>query len=331
LSKARVKSLNAYFKEQGIQEDTQMEFRYENAWRIIQAVGSIGIRNQALNAPKLDQDIAALRTSTDVVYLYKTDFDRSAKSPRIQILFAEDNLVKNPGDFWQDINTTGGVGQEGGVLFPNGKKPEALLRRIIEMSTEQGDIVLDYHAGSGTTAAVAHKMGRRWVTIEQMDYIQDLTCQRLLNVLNGDQGGVSRAVGWPATGGGSFIYAELAEDTMTHLKQLEQATTQAEMDTLRHNLLHHRAIRLDLNTDAWLRDPAYTFKQGQADLYFNELPLHQQKHLLRQVINKNKLYVLADNVDDEAYAHLLTPEDKAFTHSFYQHAPLEQQEAVAHD
>ena len=75
-------------------------------------------------------------------------------------------------------------------------KPEALLKRIIEISTNEGDLVMDFFAGSGTTCAVAHKMKRRWVGIEQMDYVESITKARLIKVINGEQGGVSKAVGW---------------------------------------------------------------------------------------------------------------------------------------
>ncbi|MFW1953966.1 DNA methyltransferase, partial [Acinetobacter beijerinckii] len=76
----------------------------------------------------------------------------------------------------------------GDVVFEN-PKPENLIQRAIELSTDENDIVLDYHLGSGTTCAVAHKMGRRWIGIEQMDYIEDITKERLKKVIEGEQGG----------------------------------------------------------------------------------------------------------------------------------------------
>ena len=75
-------------------------------------------------------------------------------------------------------------------------KSEFLLQRIIEISTQENDLVMDFFAGSGTTCAVAHKMRRRWVGIEQMDYVESITKARLIKVINGEQGGVSKAVGW---------------------------------------------------------------------------------------------------------------------------------------
>ncbi len=109
-------------------------------------------------------------------------------------------------NIWTDIAYEG-IASEGGVTLKKGKKPERLLQRIIEMSTNENDIVMDFHLGSGTTCAVAHKMKRRYIGIEQMDYIEDLAVRRLTNVINSDKSGVSKTLNWK--GGGSFVYAEL--------------------------------------------------------------------------------------------------------------------------
>jgi adenine-specific DNA-methyltransferase len=127
----------------------------------------------------------------------------------VQIIFADENLMTHPGDFWSDIKTTGGVGQEGGVLFPNSKKPERLMHRIIGLNTQEGDLVLDSFLGSGTTAAVAQKMRRRWIGIEMGDHAETLCVPRLRNVIAGEQSGVSEAVAWQ--GGGGFTFYRLGE------------------------------------------------------------------------------------------------------------------------
>ncbi|EGR3353897.1 site-specific DNA-methyltransferase [Vibrio parahaemolyticus] len=88
-------------------------------------------------------------------------------------------------------------------------KPEALIQKIIEISTEAGDIVLDSFAGSGTTGAVAHKMGRRWIMVELGEHCHTHIIPRLQKVIDGeDQGGISKAVNWQ--GGGGFRYHKLA-------------------------------------------------------------------------------------------------------------------------
>lgn len=111
-------------------------------------------------------------------------------------------------NIWTDVSYDG-ISPEGGVQLRGGKKPERLMRRILQLATNEGDLVVDFFLGSGTTAAVAHKMGRKYIGVEQMDYIKNITTQRLINVIGGDTTGISKKQGW--TGGGAFTYAELAE------------------------------------------------------------------------------------------------------------------------
>lgn len=109
---------------------------------------------------------------------------------------------------WDDL-LSNNVHKEGGVSFPDGKKPEALLKRIIELSTEPGDLVLDSFGGSGTTAAVAHKMGRRWLMVELGDHIHSHVIPRMKRVIDAvDAAGVTEAIDWK--GGGGFRYYRLA-------------------------------------------------------------------------------------------------------------------------
>src|SRR5690606_14740940 len=103
----------------------------------------------------------------------------------------------------------------------NFPKPETLLNRIIQISTVEGDIVLDYHLGSGTTATTAHKMQRQYIGIEQMGYIEDVAVERLKKVIEGEQGGISKSVNWQ--GGGSFVYLELKKYNQAFIEQIEVA------------------------------------------------------------------------------------------------------------
>ncbi len=99
---------------------------------------------------------------------------------------------------------------EGGVEFKQSKKPEALIKLIIELATKPGDIVLDSFAGSGTTGAVAHKMGRKWIMVELGEHAKTHIIPRLKRVISGeDQSGISKEVGWK--GGGGFKYFELGD------------------------------------------------------------------------------------------------------------------------
>ena len=111
-------------------------------------------------------------------------------------------------DVWTDISWTG-IANEGNVVFKNGKKPEKLLMRCIELATNPGDLVLDSFLGSGTTAAVAHKMGRRWIGVELGEHCYTHCLPRFKKVCDGtDQGGISKSINWK--GGGGFKFYELA-------------------------------------------------------------------------------------------------------------------------
>ncbi len=110
-------------------------------------------------------------------------------------------------DIWSDIAWEGIAG-EGGVTFKRGKKPEKLLRRCIEMITDEGDWILDSFLGSGTTAAVAHKINRKWIGIEMGTHAFSHAKTRLDKVIDGEHSGISKAVNWQ--GGGGYHFYELA-------------------------------------------------------------------------------------------------------------------------
>jgi adenine-specific DNA-methyltransferase len=109
---------------------------------------------------------------------------------------------------WDDV-LSNNLHNEGGVAFPRGKKPEALLKRVFDLTTKKGDLVLDSFAGSGTTGAVAQKMGLRWVLVELKEHCDTHALPRLRNVVDGkDSSGITKAANWK--GGGGFRYYRLA-------------------------------------------------------------------------------------------------------------------------
>lgn len=112
------------------------------------------------------------------------------------------------GTYWDFVGETKNLTKEGNVIFPNGKKPERLIERVFTLATNQGDLVLDSFLGSGTTAAVAHKMGRRYIGIELGKHCYTHCKPRLEKVIEGEQGGISKAQKWQ--GGGGFKFYELA-------------------------------------------------------------------------------------------------------------------------
>ncbi|QIZ57702.1 site-specific DNA-methyltransferase [Acinetobacter indicus] len=226
-------------------------------------------------------------------------------------VFIEDVLSKGVvvDDVW-DIDKLNNSAKES-VGFASQKK-EALLERIISASCPPNGIVLDFHLGSGTTCAAAHKMGRRYIGIEQMDYINETTVPRLQKVIEGEQNGISKNVSWQ--GGGSFVYTELMELNYLFIHQIEQAKTTEqllhifEVMKVEAHLNYHIALDRVLNNE-------YEIDGINHLVTFNELELTQQKHLLIEVLDKNQLYVNFSEIDDQRYA--ISESDKAFTTSFY--------------
>ncbi|MFB1639782.1 site-specific DNA-methyltransferase [Campylobacter sp. MRC_CM3] len=181
-------------------------------------------------------------------------------------------------------------------------KPEALLKRIIEISTNENDIVMDFFAGSGTTLAVAHKMKRKWIGIEQMDYIETITKERLKKVIEGEQGGISKAVQWQ--GGGSFIYAELMPLNAIYKEKINNAKNNNELEKFYD----------ELKTKAFL-DYRVDIQDILKDKDFKELSLEDKKQILNLALDSNMDYVLYGDIKDKDYD--ISKETIKFNEIFY--------------
>ena len=186
---------------------------------------------------------------------------------------------------WDDIGLIAASSSER-VNFDRGQKPEKLIKRVIELSTKQNDIILDFHLGSGTTCAVSHKMNRQYIGIEQMEYIEDLPVGRLKNVLSGENGGISKALKWQ--GGGEFIYLELDKYNQKIIDDLSQATEKNILDI--YNEICEKGF---LNYDIELSKIKEHFEE------FKALTLEQQKEFLISILNKNQLYKNLSEIDDK--------------------------------
>ena len=163
-------------------------------------------------------------------------------------------------------------------------KPEKLIQRIIQLGSEEEDIILDFFMGSGTTQAVAHKMNRQYIGIEQMDYIETVSVERLKKVIAGEQGGISKDVEWQ--GGGSFVYCELKNDAQDFLNKVENALSSEELVELlekvkKSSFLSYRVDAKKLHKEE-----------------FNNLSLFEQKQLLVELIDQNNLYVNYSDIND---------------------------------
>lgn len=127
---------------------------------------------------------------------------------KVRAIDGEPSIVEPLTNVWDDVPFQG-IAREGGVVFSRNKKPERLVARVLAMASDPGDWILDPFLGSGTTAAVAHKMSRRWIGVESGDHALTLAEPRLRRVVDGDDPtGVTSATGF--TGGGGFALATLA-------------------------------------------------------------------------------------------------------------------------
>ncbi|AYZ11286.1 site-specific DNA-methyltransferase [Chryseobacterium arthrosphaerae] len=188
--------------------------------------------------------------------------------------------------------------------FSGGQKPEALLKRIIEMCTDKNDIILDFHLGTGTTVVAAHKLNRQYIGIEQMEYIEELTCDRLYNIIKGNQTGISKSVNWQ--GGGSFIYLELKKYNQTFIEKIEEAKEEK-------TLLQ---IWEEMKAKSFLNYNVDIQKQEQHIEDFRTLSLQKQKQHLCELLDKNQLYVNLSSLNDKNFE--CTPEEQRVTREFYQ-------------
>ena len=191
---------------------------------------------------------------------------------------------------------------EGQALFGT-PKPEKLLQRILTLGSNKNDLVLDFFMGSATTQAVAMKMGRRFIGIEQMEYINTVSVPRLQKVIEGEQGGISKDVNWQ--GGGSFVYAELMEKNQGYLKDLQKSESIQELVEVYNRMKENADIdfRLDLEK----------FEEEISN--FNSLD--ERRRELVRILDKNQLYYNYANIDDENVRDLISDNDYKFNKSFY--------------
>jgi adenine-specific DNA-methyltransferase len=192
---------------------------------------------------------------------------------------------------------------EGEVSFPRGKKPERLLERILKIASIPGDIVMDFFVGSGTTSAVAHKMGRQYIGIEQLDYIEALPNERLKNVILGEQSGVSKDYNW--RGGDSFLYCELAKANQEYLDLISKAKDTKTLQKIWKTMQEKAFISYKVDIEA--------INENVSE--FESLALEDQKRFLIEILDKNMLYVPYSEIDDADYQ--ITEKDKKLNHKFY--------------
>lgn len=184
-----------------------------------------------------------------------------------------------------------------------GQKSEKLIERIIRAHTKEGDLVLDFFGGTGTTGAVAHKMNRRYILVEQLDKHINIIIRRLQKVINGDQSGVSKRNNWQ--GGGSFVYCELATANQRFVDQIYSAEAAEELKRIWEEMQQTGFL-------SWKIDPK-AFNENVKE--FEMLSLDDQKQFLIECLDKNLLYVPLSDVNSKEFA--ISEEDKRHNAEFY--------------
>jgi adenine-specific DNA-methyltransferase len=166
-----------------------------------------------------------------------------------------------------------------------------------------GDLVIDFFVGSGTTCAVAHKMQIQYIGIEQMDYIDTITKERLKQVILGEQEGISKEVNW--RGGGSFVYCELKKYNELYINKIRDAVNKDELIMIWNDMDGNASLSYQLDKK--------TFNERLSA--FKTAPIEEMKKYLLEVVDKNQLYVNYSEINDSQ--HQVSELDKMLNKQFY--------------
>lgn len=303
-----MKNINQLAREEDISSEDAYRKYYDKIFATTNAQTSI--RTRVWNATDSESNFYS------IAYIPKSGKNKGKETElyffgkqKVLLIWLKDTSIDKEGQiykktkvgtYWDGFSWIN-VQKEGSVELSNGKKPEELLERIIDMATEEGDLVLDYHLGSGTTCAVAHKMGRQYIGIEQLDYGDNDSVVRLKNVISGDQSGISKTVNWK--GGGSFVYMELKQWNEEYMQGIQEAKTTKELLVVYKKMQQESFFRYEIDLSK--------FDQKQ----FSELVLEDQKQVLLECLDKNHLYVNYSDIEDATYK--IPVEEKKINKQFY--------------
>lgn len=289
----KVVSLKSYLEKNKLPIDKKsiIDFQIKNAENIVYRTN-----NKSFAKLKIDKKITKVISSTGLEYIWWEGK---------QMLFLNDYIDEYICDLWTDISTIN-LNKEGGVDLENGKKPEKLIERIIKMVTDEGNLILDYHLGSGTTCAVAHKMNRQYIGVEQLDYGENDSVIRLKNVIGGDQSGISKSVNWKS--GGDFVYLELAEWNEEAKGKIKKSKSLNELEKLFDELYERYFLNYNVKTKEFKEK--ILKEEG-----FKKLSLDKQKKLFVEMLDMNQMYINFSERADKKYN--LSKDDIALSEDFY--------------
>lgn len=241
---------------------------------------------------------------------YLDRFDKTEKDGRKYFdgrgekLYLDEVIKKGKptGDVWYDIMSFQQIPTAKERVDFDTQKPEALLRRIIQASSNEGDIVLDFFAGTGTTGMIAHKLKRRYILVEQIENQFEFLLGRLKRVVKGkDDGAVAKELKW--RGGGSFVQAELMEWNEQYMTEIKDADSSRRLLNVYEKMKKEAFFRYDVDLSK--------FEEKE----FEKLPLKLQKQVLCECLDKNHLYVNLSEIDDATYK--VSADDKKLNAEFY--------------
>ena len=243
---------NQTVKEDLLNNKKFYKFILEHKNNICRLVNSIpkDLKTLSLEHPN---EIVSIDDGNNVRYAYNGGRISFLESS-IKNIDGEEKFTQLLGDLWTDIDFQN-TQNEGGVSFPANKKPEALIRRVLDMFTAEGDYVLDSFLGSGTTAAVANKMNRKWIGIEMGDHVYTHCIVRLNNVIDGkDKSGISKYIDYKPSGGYKFY--ELAPSLLNKDKYNNWVISdEYDADMLAEAMAKHNGFKYIKNQDVF-------YKQG---------------------------------------------------------------------
>ncbi|MBU0478747.1 site-specific DNA-methyltransferase [bacterium] len=294
-------SLSQAIKDIGIDKNDRraiLEFKLQNADLIFRTA-----RNRGADYSSLPYDkFTKIKNQDGSYYFAYKHEDVNFAAEKVIKIAGKLTPVVSLGDIWTDIGINN-LSNEGGVELRFGKKPEKLLERIINLTTQENEIVMDFFAGTGTTGAVAHKLNLQYILVEQLDDHCKKTIKRLNNVIKGEQIGISKEANWK--GGGDFVYLELMKWNENFAEKIERAKTKEELKKLWETMKEKAFLSYKVDIKA--------VDENAKD--FASLSIENQKRFLLECLDKNHLYVNYSEIDDEEYG--VSEADKIINKEFH--------------
>lgn len=290
-------SVSIKLKELNItSEKDKNSWLFENAYRITRTTASNSVHKLAMEKKVYNSnELFFVKSATGLLYFVKSTFSKESKKPRVQMIFAEDNLTQHPGDFWADIKTTG-LDNEGGVDFKNGKKPIKLIERILKSIKKEKITVLDFFAGSGTTGEVVLKLKEK----QNINFI--------LCTSNDDEEHICDTATYPRLQyainkyGGNLQYfktALLKKSNNRHQTKLNLTNKCSEMLCIKENMFNLFKISNDYKIYSSHENTKYLC------IYFNTIDDSFDEFIneLKSIYGKKIVYTFSDdlNIDKELF------------------------------